>query len=104
MGSIYIAGQWIEGRNICKEANDTLSEVDQILYLSKMPGDKSVFSGMRQVYQFLDDWKKTNTKSSALLVTDSGYARMIHSYFCDMNEEEYNSFEMKDGEIRRYCI
>lgn len=104
MGSIYIAGQWIEGRNICKEASDTLSEVDQILYLSKMSGGGSIFAGMRQIYKFLDEWKKKNPKSSALLVTDSGYAKMIHSYFCDMSEEEYNSFEMKEGEIRRYGI
>lgn len=37
-----------------------------------------------------------------LLVAHNGIARVVHSYFYEMTNEEYAGFGIKNCEIRRY--
>lgn len=56
----------------------------------------------QRIYNLLDDIKADN--KTYLFVAHNGIARVIHSYFNDMTNEEYAAFGIRNCEIRRYEI
>lgn len=68
------------------------------------PKREPVFRTLRRVYDFLDDWKASCTDTPLLLSVDLKTARIIHSYFYEMDEDAYQHFSMKTGEIRKYYV
>ncbi len=56
----------------------------------------------QRIYNLLDDIKAEADNKTYLLVAHNGIARVIHSYFHDMGNEEYAKFGIKNCEIREY--
>lgn len=56
----------------------------------------------QRIYNLLDDIKAEADNKTYLLVAHNGIARVIHSYFHDMANEEYAKFGIKNCEIREY--
>lgn len=56
----------------------------------------------QRIYNLLDDIKAEADDKTYLLVAHNGIARVIHSYFHDMGNEEYAKFGIKNCEIREY--
>lgn len=68
------------------------------------PKREPVFRTIRRVYDFLDDWKTSRPDAPLLLSVDLKTAKIIHSYFYEMDEDAYEHFSMKKGEVRKYYM
>ena len=53
-------------------------------------------------YNLLDEIREESDEKTYLLVAHNGIARVVHSYFYEMTNEEYAGFGIKNCEIRRY--
>ena len=67
-------------------------------------GGESMFHLAHRIYSLLDELKDMPGDESYLLVTHGGIARCIHSYFYDMTNEEYSSFQLGNCEVREYIF
>lgn len=56
----------------------------------------------QRIYNLLDEIKTEADDKTYLLVAHNGIARVIHSYFYDMENEEYARFGIRNCEIREY--
>ena len=56
----------------------------------------------QRIYNLLDDIKEKSNDKTYLLVAHNGIARVVHSYFHDMTNEEYAAFGIRNCEIREY--
>ena len=57
----------------------------------------------QRIYNLLDELRGEETKTY-LLVAHNGISRVIHSYFYDMENEEYAAFGIKNCEFRKYSF
>ena len=67
---------------------------------SRYDGGESMFQLAQRIYNLLDDIKADD--KTYILVAHNGIARIIQSYFYDMNNEEFSSFGVKNCEVVRY--
>lgn len=67
-------------------------------------GGETMLHLAQRIYNLLDDLKAQSDKKTYLLVAHNGIARVVHSYFYDMTNEEYSSFGIRNCEIRRYSF
>ncbi len=58
----------------------------------------------QRIYNLLDEIKAEAGEKTYLLVAHNGISRVVHSYFYDMENEEYAAFGIKNCEIRRYSF
>lgn len=58
----------------------------------------------QRIYNLLDEIKVKSGDKTYLLVAHNGIARVVHSYFNDMTNEEYAAFGIKNCEIRKYSF
>lgn len=65
-------------------------------------GGESMLKLGQRIYNLLDEIKTEADDKTYLLVGHNGIARVIHSYFFDMTNEEYAAFGVDNCEIRRY--
>lgn len=56
----------------------------------------------QRIYNLLDDIKAKSSNKTYMLVAHNGIARVVHSYFYDMTNEEYAAFGIRNCEIREY--
>lgn len=56
----------------------------------------------QRIYNLLDDIKAKSENRTYMLVAHNGIARVVHSYFNDMTNEEYAAFGIRNCEIREY--
>lgn len=56
----------------------------------------------QRIYNLLDEIKAESGNKTYLLVAHNGIARVVHSYFHDMTNEEYAAFGIRNCEIRKY--
>lgn len=56
----------------------------------------------QRVYNLLDDIRSESGEKTYLLVAHNGIARVVHSYFYDMGNEEYAAFGIRNCEILEY--
>lgn len=56
----------------------------------------------QRIYNLLDDIREDADHKTYLLVAHNGIARIIHSYFYDMENEEFARFGIRNCEIKRY--
>ena len=54
------------------------------------------------LFDFTNNEIKNEEIDNILLVTHGGVAKVIHSYFYDMTNEEFSSFFLENCEIREY--
>lgn len=56
----------------------------------------------QRIYNLLDELRAQAEGKTYLLVAHNGIARVVHSYFYDMGNEEYAAFGIRNCEIREY--
>lgn len=71
-------------------------------FIDRYEGGESMLHLAQRIYNLLDELKLESEEKTYLLVAHNGIARVIHSYFYDMENEEYAGFGIKNCEIRRY--
>lgn len=71
-------------------------------FIDHFGGGETMLHLAQRIYNLLDDIKAQADDKTFLLVAHNGIARVIHSYFYDMGNEEYAAFGIKNCEIRRY--
>lgn len=71
-------------------------------FLDRYGDGESMIQLCHRVYALLDEVKAESEQKTYLLVAHNGIARAIHSYFTEMENEEFAKFGIKNCEIRRY--
>lgn len=64
-------------------------------------GESMMKLGQR-IYNLLDELKNLDSDENILLVTHGGIARVVHSYFNNMNNEEFASYGLGNCELKEY--
>jgi probable phosphoglycerate mutase len=72
------------------------------LFAFRYPNGESMMQLAGRVYGLLDDVKKQYGDKTVLLVCHNGICRVIHSYFCDMTNEEFATFSMDNAALAQY--
>lgn len=67
---------------------------------SRFGTGESMMQLAQRIYNLLDDIKKDD--KTYILVAHNGIARIVESYFREMDNEEFSLFGIKNCEIRRY--
>ena len=93
-------GKW-EGSE-CVKGDRTFHEAKQCFF-DKYETGESMARLAQRIYNLLDELKQMPGDETYLLVTHGGIARMIQSYFYDMTNEEFSSFQLGNCEIRE-CV
>lgn len=70
-------------------------------FINHYEGGETMLHLAQRIYNLLDELKEQPDKTY-LLVAHNGIARVVHSYFYDMENEEFAKFGIKNCEIRRY--
>ncbi|MDE6983646.1 MAG: histidine phosphatase family protein [Lachnospiraceae bacterium] len=71
-------------------------------FINNFGGGETMFHLAQRIYNLLDEIKADPEGKTCLLVAHNGIARVVHSYFYDMGNEEYAAFGIRNCEIRRY--
>lgn len=65
-------------------------------------GGESMLHLCQRIYNLLDDIKKESDEKVYLLVAHNGISRAVESYFCDMSNEEFAKFGIKNCAWKKY--
>lgn len=71
-------------------------------FVNDFGGGETMLHLAQRIYNLLDDVREQSHDKTFLLVAHNGIARVIHSYFHDMTNEEYAAFGIRNCEIREY--
>ncbi len=71
-------------------------------FVNHFDGGETMLHLAQRIYNLLDDIKAQADGKTYLLVAHNGISRVVHSYFYDMENEEYARFGIKNCELRRY--
>lgn len=71
-------------------------------FVNHFEGGETMLHLAQRIYNLLDEIKICSQNRTYLLVAHNGIARVVHSYFNDMTNEEYAAFGIKNCEIREY--
>lgn len=77
-------------------------KADKANFVTSFEGGESMLKLAQRIYNVIDDIK--NQDKVYLLIAHNGISRVIESYFCDMTNEEYAAFGIKNCEIRKYTF
>lgn len=83
--------------------SDQNYQLNKRLYFKKYENGESYLDVAARVYPFLQNLNNTEY-SKILLVTHGGVCRILHSYFFDMDNEQFASYTTRNCEIKRYCL
>ncbi|OUN39318.1 histidine phosphatase family protein [Faecalibacterium sp. An77] len=70
--------------------NDAAFALAKLHFADRFEGGESMFQLAARIYSLLDDLSQQD--GTALLVAHNGIARMVHSYFNEMTNEEFALF------------
>lgn len=71
-------------------------------FIDHFEGGETMLQLAQRIYNLLDDIKTECDEKTYLLVAHNGIARVIHSYFYDLKNEEFAKFGIKNCEIQHY--
>lgn len=69
-------------------------------FVERFGGGESMLQVAARVYSLLDELAARG--DTCLLVAHNGIARVVHSYFCELTNEEYAAFGIHNCELRTY--
>ena len=69
-------------------------------FADRFGGGESMMQLAARVYSLLDELAARG--DTCLLVAHNGIARVVHSYFCELTNEEYAAFGIHNCELRTY--
>lgn len=73
-------------------------------FLDSYENGESMMKVGQRIYNLLDELKNLPEDKNILLVTHGGIARVIHSYFFDMTNQEFSHFFLNNCEIKEYIF
>ena len=71
-------------------------------FINHYGGGESMFEMAQRIYNLLDEIKDISEDRTILLVSHSGVARVVQSYFHDMTNEEFAGFRLSNCEVLKY--
>ena len=71
-------------------------------FINHFEGGETMLHLAQRIYNLLDEIRAESGEKTYLLVAHNGIARVVHSYFHDMENEEYSAFGIRNCEIREY--
>lgn len=71
-------------------------------FADRYGGGESLLQLSQRIYNLLDELK--NDEKTYILVAHNGVARMVHSYFNEMTNEEYADYKLKNCEVCEYVF
>ena len=71
-------------------------------FIYDFDGGETMLHLCQRIYNLLDDLKKESEEKTYLLVAHNGIARVINSYFYNMENQEFANFGMKNCELKKY--
>ena len=72
-------------------------------FADRYDGGESMMQLAQRIYNLLDELK-ADTGKTYLLVSHNGIARVVHSYFYDMTNEEYAAAGIKNCQLVEYTF
>lgn len=73
-------------------------------FVNNFGGGETMLHLAQRIYNLLDELKEKSEDKTYLLVAHNGIARVVHSYFHDMTNDEYAAFGIRNCEIREYIF
>ncbi len=71
-------------------------------FINRFEGGETMLHLAQRIYNLMDAIKMESEEKTYLLVAHNGIARVVHSYFYDMENEEYAAFGIRNCELREY--
>lgn len=71
-------------------------------FIYDFAGGETMLQLCQRIYNLLDDIKKESEEKTYLLVAHNGIARVVNSYFHNMENQEFADFGMKNCELKKY--
>ena len=71
-------------------------------FINHFEGGETMLHLAQRIYNLLDELQAQADRKTYLLVAHNGISRVVHSYFYDMENEEYAAFGIKNCELKRY--
>ena len=71
-------------------------------FINHFEGGETMLHLAQRIYNLLDEIRAESEDKTYLLVAHNGIARVVHSYFYDMENGEYSAFGIRNCEIRKY--
>jgi len=75
---------------------------DKESFAYRYEGGESMLHLCQRIYNLLDDIKRESDEKVYLLVAHNGISRAVESYFCDMSNEEFAKFGIKNCAWKKY--
>lgn len=94
-------GKW-EGYTVTK--NDNSFHLAKQQFMDCYENGESMMKVGQRIYNFLDELKNIDSDENYLLVTHGGIGRFVQSYFYNLTNEEFSSFQLENCEIREYIF
>jgi probable phosphoglycerate mutase len=79
-------------------------QANKRMFSTRYPQGESMLQLAARVYGLLEDVKVQYSDKTVLLVCHNGICRVIHSYFCDMTNEEFATFSMDNAALAEYKL
>lgn len=73
-------------------------------FINHFEGGETMLHLAQRIYNLLDEIKAESDEKTYLLVAHNGIARVVHSYFYDMDNEEYSGFGIGNCEVLEYTF
>lgn len=74
------------------------------VFANHFEGGESMLEMAQRIYNLLDRLKPESEEKTYLLVAHNGIARVVHSYFNDMENDEYAAYGMKNCGLVEYIF
>ncbi|MGN1127197.1 MAG: histidine phosphatase family protein [Ruminococcus sp.] len=87
---------------VCRQNEDFLNNKKNFAY--KYPNGESMLQVATRVYPFIDEIKKKYPNKNILILSHGGICRVIKTYFCDMVNEDFFHYTLKNAEYEKYII
>lgn len=71
-------------------------------FVNRYAGGESMLQLAQRIYNLLDEIKNEPAEKTYLLVAHNGIARIVRSYFCDMTNEEFAAYGIKNCEVLEF--
>ena len=71
-------------------------------FACRYEGGESMLHLAQRIYNLLDEIRAESDHKTYILVAHNGIARVVQSYFCEMTNEEYAKFGVRNCSVLRY--
>ncbi len=87
-----------------KDRGDELYQKEKRKFFTRFLQGESYFKVAQRVYNFLDEIIKEYAGENVLIVTHNGISRVIHTYFYDLENEDFAGYSLGNCEIKVYDV